>query len=223
MKREEMIEMAAKALMILVQDPQKAEDRVVELLQPLLEDAADAYLQPGLAVQSRTDWSPETLSPALVDHIDWQPPTDQMLRIPPVSLIMVRLQELADIKQVRVGVNTWLASEGIGYGPQAVFVIWVQADNGPVHSLHIRGETFPRGLPQHTKQYIPDVDSRSINEPCYLMSAKDVRNIFGGHYPEYWEFDKLKKMAEGLGWYEVEQYGNQILFRAKLAIRKEVA
>ncbi|AFQ96642.1 hypothetical protein G173_gp097 [Erwinia phage phiEaH2] len=223
MKREQMIEMAAKGLMILLRDTLEAEKRTPELMQPLLEDAVDAFLQPNMDIRVRTNWVPTEISPVMIGQDGWIAPTDEMLRIPPVSIIMIRLQELANVNVVRVGINAWTKPESIGHGPQAAFVIWVQAGDGPVHSLHIRTETFPRGLPSHTKQYIPDVDSRSINEPCYLMSAKDVRNIFGGHYPEYWEFEKLKKLAEGLGWYEVEQHGNQILFRAKLAIRREEA
>lgn len=221
MKREELIEMTAKALAILLRDPQEAEKRAGELLGPVLEDAVDSHLQLCWDIQSSTNWSPEELSPIMDSKVEWIPPTNQMLATPPISMIMIRLREIADVDNVRVGINTWTANEGIGIDPQVVGVIWVQADGGPIHSLHVRSGTFPRRLPQQTKQYIPDVDSRSINEPCYLMSAKDVRNIFGGHYPDYWEFDKLKAMAEGLGWYEVEQYGNQILFRAKLAIRRE--
>lgn len=221
MKHDQMIEMTAKGLMILLQDPDATDRRALELFQPVLEDSVDAFLQPGATVMVRTSWQPTSQSPAMATRNDWVPPTEQMLVIPPISMIMIRLRELTDLDGLRVGINTWTAPETVGAGPMAAFVIWVQANDGPVHSMHIRTETFPRGLPHNTKQHIPDVDSRSINEPCYLMSARDVRNIFGGHYPEYWEFEKLKTMAEKMGWYEVEQFGNQILFRAKLSIRRE--
>lgn len=225
MKRNEMFEMTVKGLVILMDKPQLAETETPKLLTPLLEDVVDAFIQPGFTVEVSSEWRPNGPSMLMTNPEEWNPPTDEMLQIPPILELLPRLQKDADTSRVTLGINAWTRGEHFweGAGPEAVFVVWVQKGTEPFRSLHIRTSLFPRGLPQGFKNLIPDVDSRSINEPCYLMSARDVRNIFGGHYPEYWEFERFRREAEKLGWYEVLQYGNQILFRAKLAIRKEVA
>lgn len=66
-----------------------------------------------------------------------------------------------------------------------------------------------------TVRDLPDVKSRSINEPLYIMSAKAVRELFPDGMSER-EYFTLRRIALDAGWSDVQNHGQQILFIAKL-------
>lgn len=67
-----------------------------------------------------------------------------------------------------------------------------------------------------TVRDLPDVKSRSINEPLYVMSSKAVRELFPDGMSER-EYFTLRGIALEAGWSDVQNHGQQILFIAKLA------
>lgn len=212
MSRKTPAEKAAKAWIDFFTAPVRNDLTIYELLVPAFENAIDAYIRDN--------------SNPVIQHGDlilkgsdgWEI-MDTNLDLNCVDLWVganIVLEHFTDLK-----VEFSIAKKN---EEQAILFFSAQSIKEPKNksiSHYILVDTSPRFLPQNVEKSLPDPDSRSINEPCYLMSAKDVRNLFNGRKPERWEFEKLKAMAEGLGWYEVEQYGNQILFRAKLAIRRE--
>ncbi|AXF51129.1 hypothetical protein MLDJOKPK_00266 [Salmonella phage SPAsTU] len=61
---------------------------------------------------------------------------------------------------------------------------------------------------------LPDPEMRSVAEPVFLMSAKAVRDAWGGEL-EDWKYDAIIKWGTENGWNDVIKYGRQLLFIAK--------